>query len=104
MIFFWIIICPLVGGLIGHTHNNASGGILMGLLLGSVGWLIVALLDDREPCPECKGRVPDGAKRCPHCGAVFAIPAGYELKKPTRVRSRVEQHNPWKESHPGPLS
>lgn len=68
MLFFWIIIGGVVGGLIGSTRNNVGSGILWGALLGPIGWIIVLCLDNRPQCPECKGPVNEGASRCPHCG------------------------------------
>jgi DNA-directed RNA polymerase subunit RPC12/RpoP len=87
MIFlFWVFISPIVGAIIGKSRNNSGMGALLGLLLGPLGWLIVLFDDRREKCPDCQGRVPDGAKKCLHCGSVFEIPAGYKLAETEHLK------------------
>jgi len=71
-VVFWLIIGAVVGGLIGAKHNQAGSGIVWGALLGPIGWIITfALPDERPKCPECLGAIPEGARRCQHCGFVF---------------------------------
>ena len=83
MIIFllWIFVSPVIGYAIGKTRNCPLVGALLGLLFGPLGWLLAFLNDRREQCPQCRGRVPDGAVRCLHCGSAFEVPAGYEIKK-----------------------
>ena len=73
VIFFWMIICAVIGGLIGATRNNVGSGVVWGALLGPIGWILVLFLDNRAKCPECRGPIPAGAKRCQHCGTNFGI-------------------------------
>jgi len=40
---FWIVVNSIVGYLIGKRKNDAAGGLILGLLLGPIGWLIEAL-------------------------------------------------------------
>jgi DNA-directed RNA polymerase subunit RPC12/RpoP len=68
LIFFWLIIGAVVGGLIGATRNNVGSGVVWGALLGPIGWIIVLCLDNRPRCWQCKEPVNPGARRCPHCG------------------------------------
>lgn len=42
LLYFFIAI--LVGGLIGHKRHRVGFGVVLSLLLGPVGWLIVALM------------------------------------------------------------
>jgi len=77
LFILWIIVCPGIGYAIGRTRNCWGMGVVAGLFLGPIGWLLTVLNDCREKCPECQGRVPDGARRCMHCGHRFEIPAGY---------------------------
>ena len=37
-----VVVCGLVGGLIGRRRNNVVAGVLFGLLLGPIGWLLAA--------------------------------------------------------------
>ena len=43
-ILFGIVIMCLVGYLIGDTRGHGSEGVLLGLLLGPIGWIITLLL------------------------------------------------------------
>ncbi len=67
-IFFWLLVGAAVGGVIGGTRNNVGSGIVWGALLGPIGWILVLFMDERAKCPECQGRLADGAHRCQHCG------------------------------------
>ncbi|MEI8289820.1 MAG: hypothetical protein WCH99_10130 [Verrucomicrobiota bacterium] len=70
MIFFiWILVCPLVGGVIGQSRNCPAVGVLLGLIFGPLGWLLAFLNDRREQCRECGGRLIQGARKCCHCGS-----------------------------------
>lgn len=77
---FWLIIWGFVGGTVGFLTGRARGkerhGAAWGLALGPVGWLITLCSSDlRRRCAECSGVIPDGARRCMHCGVTqFAVP------------------------------
>jgi hypothetical protein len=65
----WFAFCGGIGALIGRARGRISSGLVWGVLLGPLGWLVTALLPDhRLECPLCKGTVPQGAVRCMHCG------------------------------------
>jgi len=65
-----VIFNAWIGGLIGGYRGRKSDGLMFGLLLGPIGWIITALLPESgAKCPECLGVVPAAAKRCKHCGA-----------------------------------
>src|SRR5271170_1922106 len=67
----WIA-CILIGALIGKCKGRADSGLVWSALLGPIGWLIVALMDDLRPvCSECGGVIVDGARKCKHCGSVI---------------------------------
>lgn len=68
LILFWLGIGAVVGGIIGGSRNNGAGGVVLGALFGPIGWILVFFMDNRAQCPACRGRVPDGAMRCQHCG------------------------------------
>jgi len=67
-IFIWIVVCAIIGGVIGASRNNVGSGVIWGALLGPIGWILVFFLDQRDKCTECRGPIPDGATRCQHCG------------------------------------
>lgn len=66
----WGIVGPLIGTLIGQNKGRIAAGALFGLLLGPIGWAIVALGPNLKPkCPECGGVVVPGARKCKNCGS-----------------------------------
>lgn len=68
-LFIGMLVCGLVGALIGRSRGRPIDGLGWGILLGPLGWLIVALLSDKRPkCPYCRGAVELSASRCRHCG------------------------------------
>ena len=73
-----LVILP-VGWLIGRSKGRVWDGLLWSVLLGPLGWLIVALSTGKgvahPRCPECLSRVHTGARRCCHCGAVLSQPS-----------------------------
>jgi len=67
---FLVIVGGFVGNLIGTSKNRIVWGMFMGILLGPLGWLIVALGPNNGPrCPFCKGVVIKGATKCKNCGS-----------------------------------
>jgi hypothetical protein len=59
-----------VGAAIGQSKGKTSYGLLLGLLLGPLGWLLVAASPSGHPkCPACKGDVVTGATKCKNCGS-----------------------------------
>ena len=81
-ILFWGVIFGGVGQMIAARRGmRASKGILLGLLLGPIGWILLAVLptSDAEQershqrqghkrCPQCAEWVKRGAKVCRFCG------------------------------------
>jgi hypothetical protein len=73
-VMLWVFIGSLVGVAIGKTKGRPTLGFFMGAFLGVIGWLLLLIgPDSRLKCSECLGAVPEGAKRCQHCG-VFLQP------------------------------
>lgn len=68
-----IAIGALVGAAIGQAKGRVGAGLFFGLLLGPIGWLIIAVgPSNKRKCPDCLGTVPDAATKCMHCGAALA--------------------------------
>ena len=90
----------LVGALIGKHKGRIASGFVWSLLLGPLGWLIVALMKDLRPkCSECGGVVVSGARKCKNCGATLHIEpssidndkAGILLNKTTGLRDQKKR-------------
>lgn len=76
MLWLWLtaitVVCGAVGMAIGWAKGRVLAGLVWGLALGPIGWIVMALSRSQLPeCPEC-GR-PNGvrARRCRHCGIDF---------------------------------
>ena len=68
-ILFWLLF-GWIGLLIGQRKGRPTGGFLLGVLLGPLGWLVVALGPSYLPkCPACLGHVNPRASMCRHCGS-----------------------------------
>lgn len=66
---------PLIGSLVGLARGRLFFGFFLGLLLGPIGWIIVALCTDlRHKCPACFGSIDPRATVCRHCGTRLAAP------------------------------
>lgn len=79
--FFWLIVGAVVGGVIGASRNNVGSGVVWGALLGPIGWILVLFLDERAKCPECRGALPEGARRCSHCGSELGVITNRRLQQ-----------------------
>jgi hypothetical protein len=85
----WLIFQTLVGALIGKFKGRVDSGVFWSFFLGPIGWLIVALMTDlRQKCPECRGAVIPGARKCKNCGSAIG-PASDSQGKGTAIESRA---------------
>ena len=67
-----LAVMAVIGGLIGSRNGNTLAGVILGFLLGPIGWLITLLWSDPRPkCPECGGVVVKGAAKCKNCGSTI---------------------------------
>lgn len=92
-LLLWIIIGALVGTVIGQQKDRAGAGLLFGLLLGPIGWLIIAAGPNLKPkCTECGGIVPEGVNRCMHCGQLLVTTkAKEESEKKAYFKERFNE-------------
>jgi predicted amidophosphoribosyltransferase len=98
----FLILCwfaaAVVGGMIGVGKGRAFAGALWGLLLGPLGWLVIAAAPDQWPkCPECGGDVIRGAIRCKNCGHRLKLRAQSEVKPPIEAVLSPEKTTPAQE-------
>jgi hypothetical protein len=80
MLWVWAlvitVVCAAVGAYIGHKKGRWVSGLVWGLALGPIGWLIVALFRSSPPkCPACGLANPPDAKFCGHCGVNLTVAA-----------------------------
>lgn len=65
LIILWLASAWL-GHYLGRQRGRPATGCLAGLLLGPIGWVLVAL-ERRGPCPHCRQIIDSRATVCPHC-------------------------------------
>lgn len=66
-IFTFVMI--VIGALIGQNKGRIGAGIILTILLGPLGWILVALGPNMKPkCPACGGIVVVGMRKCKNCG------------------------------------
>lgn len=70
------VLCAEVGRRLGAPKDRAVPGMVWGLLLGPLGWIVILLSPDlRHPidrgfrvCRSCSGEIPLEADECGFCG------------------------------------
>ena len=81
LIVFWVIVVnPLVGYAIGERKGNVATGIILGLLLGPIGWLVTAMcFSNLRKCRILLGRYQAGCKSLPLLRTRPAAPGDCEI-------------------------
>lgn len=69
MIFILIMLASaVIGAMIGSSKGNGVPGFFLGLILGPIGLVIVAVMPgDRVECRYCKSKINPEATVCPNC-------------------------------------
>ena len=76
------LISLLIGGLIGAVKQRPLAGVIYALLLGPVGWLIVAIVPGGgKKCPRCAEVVKREAQVCKHCQANLTVGGDAEFRR-----------------------
>jgi len=99
IIFFCVcVINGLVGYAIGQRAGRGLAGILWGVLLGPIGWVVILIAGGSGPkCPRCQGVLPSAEVRaCKHCGAIIAS-KGAKSKKAEKIRQQWAARDPLEE-------
>ncbi len=90
----WLVVGGVVGAAVGWWRNRLWAGLMLGALLGPIGWLITAGLRARFiECPACSRAVRVQAAVCGHCGASLRR----ELSRSGRstLRGTMRSGQPW---------
>jgi hypothetical protein len=75
-ILLWTCVGGVIGGVIGERRGRRGEGVVLGILLGPLGWLLVLCgKDERRTCAFCAEAIKDAAKFCSHCGRGQPPPA-----------------------------
>lgn len=90
MLWIWAIVitvaCALIGALIGWTKGRALAGMIWGLVLGPIGWIVIALAKSKlAECPQCGRPNAERAKRCRYCGVDFRKHAQRTVRSGTKA-------------------
>jgi len=90
-----LVISAAIGALIGERKGRLGAGALFGVLLGPLGWLIVALGPNMKPkCRACGGVLNPNAIKCVHCGSDVghsARGAGVPNRQRSQKESSIEK-------------
>lgn len=66
LIVIWLIMAG-IGALIGSKKGLALTGFIWGLILGPIGWIIIAATKSKWICPACREAIMKDALKCKHC-------------------------------------
>ena len=73
-VLFVGMVCAVLGAHIGRRKGVAGLGFLLGLLLGPIGLLIIAVMPPGPPPPAGNSPPPPaGRTSCPSCGAALTL-------------------------------
>ncbi len=73
-----------VGYLIGSRKGKGTLGLILGSMLGVIGWIVLAFIPGesvvvvkpRKLCRDCRKQIPKRAAACPYCGGGGALRPG----------------------------
>jgi ribosomal protein L32 len=66
MVILWII-CAIASGIVGHSKSRPVLGWVIGIFLGFVGLIIIALLPTNQKQKEATALESGELKKCPYC-------------------------------------
>ena len=91
-VFIYLGSALVIGTLVGQAKGRAVAGMIWGLVLGPLGWVLVALGPNLKPkCSHCKGVIIPGATKCKNCGSdLLSAPGatGGSFEPPVRNQDR----------------
>lgn len=59
----------LLSAMVGYYKRNVVAGVLLGYVLGPIGFILILLSKDRNHgrCPHCQSYIHVQSYFCPHC-------------------------------------
>jgi len=87
MILWGLVVSGLVGLAIGSARAHPMTGLVLGFLLGPIGWLVALIADSRPHCPACKGAIAADAALCRHCRS----PLRWNNERPVILKEAVKR-------------
>ena len=74
LIFISLLSGLIIGAIIGALKSRTGLGLILGMLLGPIGWIIMLFMrTHRHKCFHCGGVVEAGNKTCVNCGSDIPI-------------------------------
>lgn len=93
-VLLWVVGGAAIGAIIGHLRQATGRGLLLGAILGPIGWVAVGVgAGARRDCPSCSRSIPLRASTCRHCGVDVARYAARSDRSHLKHSSRSGR--PW---------
>lgn len=74
-VFLWILFA-IIGLIIGNGKGRGGAGFALGLLLGPIGLIIIAVMQPNKEKIE-EDRLKSGEKKCPYCAELIKTDARF---------------------------
>jgi predicted RNA-binding Zn-ribbon protein involved in translation (DUF1610 family) len=90
----WVLTGALVGAAVGFARDRLLRGLVLGALLGPIGWYLVARSRSAQvECPGCSRLISARALVCPRCGTNVR---DANVRSSRSTLRRAEQRGPWR--------
>jgi hypothetical protein len=89
-LLLWIVL-GIIGGMIGKEKGRSGDGFCLGIVLGPIGLIIIALMRPvgEKECPHCRSKIHGEATVCPHCQREQPAPVkAVDLTEEERLKQR----------------
>ena len=90
----WAVTGALIGTAVGFARDRLLRGLVLGALLGPIGWYLVARSRSAQvECPGCSRLISARALVCPQCGTNVRDANGRSSRSTLR---RTGHQGPWR--------